>query len=254
VGLFSITSFARAPISRWVHLVTVAAVLCSCSAATNGITTQCVSNADQATTFTGHWAARPIPLAVVANDFTASELTELEGAIQAWNDFFQASKGFQLYLNNSSLLAAVGAGGTRITSATACQHSVIGPSGFTGQIMIYKTTAGWTYGTSVMALTSLCPVVTSGAAYRTFVSAVMEINYTNFFVGGQPVPDLQSVVTHELGHMLGLGHSCDGAACSSAPDDYVNAVMYPSLGFSGATGEVKRTLQTNDEERANCLY
>jgi len=88
----------------------------------------------------------------------------------------------------------------------------------------------------------------------------MEINYANFFSAGKPMPDLQSIVTHELGHLLGLDHSCSGTAtsgmpaCNQANTDYVNALMYPALGFNGAQGQVSRTIRTNDQQRANCLY
>jgi hypothetical protein len=122
--------------------------------------------------------------------------------------------------------------------------------------MIYKnrTWGGGMGGSSVMALTSLCPVTTANSSLRMFVSAVMEVNFANYFVNGAPQPDLQSLVVHELGHMLGLDHSCTGSACASAPEAYRTAVMYPSLGFDGMNGRIRRDLGTNDQQRANCLY
>lgn len=237
-----------AVIAVWVGLV------CSCAAKTDSVSTQCVVNSDQQSLFKGHWTTHPIPLAVVANDFNASELQAIEASISTWNTFYASSKGFQLYLSGSSELAEVSAGGTRITSATTCQQTVISGSSFTKQIMIYKNASTWTFGNQIMALTSLCPVTTANSQFRMFTSAVMEINFVNYFGNGQPIPDLQSIVTHELGHMLGLDHSCTGSGCTSASADYVAAIMYPSLGFSGISGQVKRALQTNDQERANCLY
>ena len=138
----------------------LAATLISCSPATSvPVTTQCVSNADQASSFKGHWTSHPIPLGVVANDFTSSELATLEASIATWNNFFNTSKGFKLYLSNSSSsgvpLSTTSAGGARVTSATACSQSMINPNGFSTNIMIYKNTTNWTYGSAIMALTSL---------------------------------------------------------------------------------------------------
>ena len=229
-------------------------VVSGCAAQTDAVSTECVVAADQTTSFKGHWTTHPIPLAVVANDFTATELSALQASIETWNAFYQQSKGFQLYLSGSSTLSTISAGSPRMTSSTACSQSLIGPNGFTGKLMIYKTTSGWTYGSQIMALTSLCPVTTANSKYRMFTSAVMEINFQNYFNSGQPVPDLQSIVTHEMGHLLGLDHSCTGTACTTASDDYTSAIMYPSLGFDGIYGRIRRGLQKNDQERANCLY
>ncbi len=51
--------------------------------------------------------------------------------------------------------------------------------------------------------------------------------------------DLESVTVHELGHILGLGHSQDP-----------NAVMYASIG----EGVVKRDLQQDDINGIQTLY
>src|SRR5207237_2007415 len=59
----------------------------------------------------------------------------------------------------------------------------------------------------------------------------------NYYLGSDPAGigagqyDFQSVVSHELGHTLGLGHSAD-----------TNSVMFAAL----STGQVRRDLTAND--------
>jgi len=76
-----------------------------------------------------------------------------------------------------------------------------------------------------------------------------------------------SVVLHELGHVIGLDHSCNSSAgtedfssCDGleSTHPYRQAVMYPKLSVgSSRTGtgvEVKEDLRDNDRLRAGCLY
>lgn len=68
-----------------------------------------------------------------------------------------------------------------------------------------------------------------------------------------------SVVLHEMGHALGLGHSCaQGAVVGKDYRDcktlvrnhpYFKAVMYPAI----PENEVRENLQKNDRQRARCL-
>jgi hypothetical protein len=238
----------------------LACVSVSCGTNTKGVSKECKLNSDQKASLIGHWSVRPVPVAIISNDFSSSELAAIEAAIETWNEFFKVSKGFRLYLAGSAPLATVPSSTQKVTRATVCSQALLNANGFHRPILIQKNRSDWPYGSGVMALTSTCTAAVAGASTPAFYSGVIELNFKDFYNSGQPIPDLQSTLAHELGHLLGLKHSCSAGAdkgvvsCSAASEEYRDALMYPALGFYGNKGKVSRNLRTNDQQRANCLY
>lgn len=118
-----------------------------------------------------------------------------------------------------------------------------------------------------LAITTLYYVDAPGDARNGDILEVdMEINLLHpFSMDGAPDTfDLTTAVTHEIGHVLGLGHTCSSApgarlidpsgheipACSSsAADDGRTATMYPWAG----PAEIDRRNPRSDERAAMCL-
>jgi len=98
----------------------------------------------------------------------------------------------------------------------------------------------WRYHLSGDAIAQ--PTLTFSADTGAIFGADVEINGTVkwFFTDGTPaedVSDLQAVLTHEVGHLLGFAHSDDPSS-----------VMYPHY----APGDVRHRTLSNDEIEAVC--
>lgn len=121
-------------------------------------------------------------------------------------------------------------GGTSTANTGACGGSSTGLDG--------ANTIGWaTQSGSVLAVT--CTWSNSSTHYAIEFDMQIDPDW-NWTTGNSGIViDLQSVVTHEFGHALGLGHSADPTA-----------IMYASYG----TGQNKRDPRADDIAAITAIY
>jgi hypothetical protein len=224
------------------------------------LVTTCVLPTDQIATLAGHWKTIPVPIAFHQGDFNADEVSAMTAAADVWNAFYLATQNIKQVIDYGGSSVRFSA---QPVPTDVCAQGLLQGGVFTGNVVIYRQLV-WPHSgvNSTMALTSFCtnPATPLPSTYM----AYMEINFQGFFQQGLKQPDMQTIVGHEFGHLLGLYHSCDvGSTTAGKPDcnktgispDYQSAIMFPTFGFnSDLTGEQKRALQPNDEGRANCLY
>lgn len=118
--------------------------------------------------------------------------------------------------------------------ATGAGTGACGGGGTDGQ-----NTVGWAVQSgSVLAVT--CSWYNGGSPFGAAAEFDMQIDPDwTWTTGGAANIDLQSVITHEFGHALGLNHSADGSA-----------VMYPSY----SAGSTKRSLAADDLAGMVAIY
>lgn len=221
----------------------------------------CVLPDDQVGTLTGKWQATPVPIAFHQGDFAADEIADIVAAADTWNEFYAVSLNLSP-IDYGSAASPRMSSQARPNNSLVCSGSITASNGYTGAVVLYKNGV-WPFPSqpNAMALTSYCR--SSASPLPVFYMATIDLNYQNFFVAGKKVPDLQTIILHEFGHLLGLGHSCETSARTGVPDcssaslssTYSDAIMFPIFGWDSAGfGEQKRSLNQNDQGRANCLY
>lgn len=213
----------------------------------------------------GSWEKLPITI-VADRDLYLSEkgagINALRSAIKTWNEW-AARKGkvaFVLTLEEKK--------GLDFPSTGACTHSEITNS-VPEAVGIWKVTREGRSANRPKNCLSQRKLVANGVQAQTdwslngskIENASILLNFDDFHGPAQSPVDLESLLVHELGHVLGLLHSCNGSghdsfdattsiACRDAPKEFTDALMFPYL----HRGKIRRDIRQNDLDRANCLY
>ncbi|RYZ83100.1 MAG: hypothetical protein EOP04_20640 [Proteobacteria bacterium] len=190
-----------------------------------------------------------------ASDFSDEETQDLADAVKTWNKSHQSVYGSRLFRLKTRVSRDF-----RVTELLGCQFE-----GSSDEIHVYRVGSVGEWKTAGLSESS--PAVTlrcqSKKIDEVFGKQVILLNSKDR--GPSKREQFQSIVLHELGHAIGLFHSCEsggskteGAQCTDLSDDhpYKRAVMYPYLHIDRRTNrpEVKEQLTSNDEERARCIW
>ena len=215
----------------------------------------CAVDADQVGSFLPSLPTQETVQVSVDAQFSEEERAAISSALSEWNGWSEGSIGRSFFDETSAQLDS-----EFIPSDSSDPCSFVSP-GSNGDFAIVRVSDLGVWDD--LSLTNSNPAATlrcrSGDQLTRQVMLVR--------------PDLvrseqwASVVLHELGHAVGLDHSCN---LSAGTDDYLSctgldaehpyrsAVMYPKLSLGSLTSgrgmEVKETLQENDRLRAGCLY
>jgi MYXO-CTERM domain-containing protein len=248
-----------------VALLTVAALAAASAPAWGFVRKQTDAGRDE------YWQVNCIPISVYINDFgdmTRDEVAKsIAAAAHAWSPS-EVTCGDGLTHPFVEIVPSLAAANTRAPRPAYDGHNTL--QFYTPYSPYPENTA---FNSSIIALTSVW-----ARADGHIVDADVQVNaLDNQFANLDPgyVPpdgydrlDLQNAVTHEFGHLIGLGHTCwdpfsdfdqpvddmDAGVplCYPAPDVVKETVMFATIAGNGET--TKRFLKTDDIRGVCSIY
>jgi hypothetical protein len=216
------------------------------------INASCGVEQDQRGTFMAKVEGFPL-LVRADSSFAGLERMAIEQAVSEWNNFGRTLVGQNLFV----LEYAQPSETFHRADPRDCSTEGWGNAG-TFSIVRETSTRRWrelTFTDAIPAATMRC--YASGRVEHQVVMAYMKVVDPAQF---------GSIIIHELGHALGLDHSCTSEggsekfrACAGLPEThlYRQAVMYPTLRSRRSpfeNPEIKSGLGANDTLRTSCLY
>jgi len=215
------------------------------------------------------WPQSCVPLVAYPQDLTAMMTTEeILGAVDAaattWSNGGDACTYLQISVSSST-------GPTPHANNDGANNVIFRSANWCKLMANGACDPAVPYDPAALALTSVSASTSTG----TIRDADIEVNATQFSWadlvthselrgGGQPFHDLQNAVTHEMGHLIGLDHTCylqppapldnNGIPipdCQDASPDVLATTMFPSAN----PGDIdKRTLAPDDQQAVCDIY
>jgi len=213
-----------------------------------GLSASCSAPADQKGSFMARVARFPLKVRVDSR-FTLAQRQTIAQVVSTWNSVGHSILNGPLFVIEASTVSA----STLSDDPRSCGSDFGGEESFA--ILRETSNTHWSsigLAKTVPAATFRCDTgVVSQQVIYTFPELVSDSQFS-------------SIVLHELGHAIGLDHSCldkegrsDYRSCFGLEEShaYRQAVMYPWLRTSAAkgAGEVKEALRDNDKLRAGCV-
>ncbi|MBI3534482.1 MAG: hypothetical protein HY072_03205 [Deltaproteobacteria bacterium] len=183
-------------------------------------------------------------------DFSKEQQSAIQKAVQKWNSFYQKEHGKSFFYLKTDLEEQT----LHISESISCEE--LEDKNYSQNSFWIKKTDSEKLWTS-LGLTKRNPAITLRCYLDDILTKQIIMVNTKYLNSEQEV----SVFLHELGHTLGLNHSCledegiskeNYISCKNLPKahPYYKAVLYPYL----VQLETKESLENNDEARTNCLY
>jgi hypothetical protein len=255
---------SRNQVAVWAFVLALTGLLAGCEGSDSSSwwqssVNQCSVSPDQKGSFMAPPKNSQVTLVVdnlIANDpvHGADYMAAIQAAAKRWNDFGQQQKGADFF--------TVGTGDLpddlRTQKFSDCSLNDVGDENHF-YLMLETDMNHW----KTSGFSSNIP----GGTVRCYVNGALTKQVIMVNPSLIQPSQFMSVVIHEMGHSLGLDHSCTMGAgsdsyvgCSAITDvhhPYYLAVMYPMLvsdptlsnGFA-----IKEDLQANDTDRASCFY